>query len=100
GQARPWIGVYTETVRGHVIVTQVLRGGPAADSGLQRGDVILSVGSERVATQSQFYTALWASGGPGVSVTLQVLRDQSVHAIVVQSKDRMDFLRPWSTSPS
>ena len=32
---RPWLGVYSEEVRGHVLVTQVLRGAPADLGGLQ-----------------------------------------------------------------
>jgi S1-C subfamily serine protease len=95
GSARPWLGVYSEALLGHVIITQVLRDAPAARGGLRRGDVIIAVGGEAVSSLSGFYHALWASGGAGVEITLQVWRSKSVREIVVRSIDRIDYLRPW-----
>ena len=98
GIGRPWLGVYSEEVRGHILVTQVLRDAPAARSGLQRGDVILAVGGRAIGSQSEFYHTLWASGAAGVEVTLQIWRNKSVREIVVQSVDRMQYLRSWPAS--
>ena len=95
GAARPWLGVYSEEVRGHVLVTQVLQDSPAARGGMQRGDVILAIGGQAIGSQSEFYHVLWASGAAGVEITLRVWRKKLVREIAVRSIDRMDYLRPW-----
>jgi S1-C subfamily serine protease len=94
GAARPWLGVYSEEVRRHVIVTQVLPGSPAERGGLARGDVILAVGEQAIGTQAEFYQAVWASGAAGSKITLQIWRAKVVHEVTVQSIDRMTYLRP------
>ncbi len=93
--ARPWLGVYSEEVQGHVVVTRVLPESPAALAGLSRGDIILGVGGEAVGRQSEFYQRLWSSGDAGASVVLHVLHKRMVRQLTVRSMDRMAFLRPW-----
>ena len=95
GTRRPWVGIYSEEVRGHVLVTQVLPDSPAARGGLARGDVILAIGGEAIGSQSDFYRTLWASGAAGCEITLQIWRNKSVRELRLQSIDRMDYLRPW-----
>ncbi|HEX9684884.1 MAG TPA: S1C family serine protease [Burkholderiales bacterium] len=92
---RPWLGVYSEEIQGHVVVTRVLPQSPADQAGLARGDVILGVGGQAVGRQSEFYQRLWASGDAGASVLLHVLHKKTVRQLTVQSMDRMAFLRPW-----
>jgi len=93
--ARPWLGVYSEEVQGHVVVTRVLPESPAAQAGLARGDIILGVGGQAVGHQSEFYQRLWASGDAGAPVVLHVLHKKMVRQLTVRSMDRMAFLRPW-----
>jgi len=93
--ARPWLGVYSEEIQGHVVVTRVLPESPAALAGLSRGDIILGVGGEAVGRQSEFYQRLWSSGDAGSSVVLHVLHKRTVRQLTVRSMDRMEFLRPW-----
>ena len=93
--ARPWLGVYSEEIQGHVVVTRVLPQSPAEQAGLARGDVILGVGGQAVGHQSEFYQRLWASGEAGASVVLHVLHRKTVRQLTVRSMDRMAFLRPW-----
>jgi S1-C subfamily serine protease len=93
--ARPWLGVYSEEIQGHVVVTRVLPQSPAEQAGLARGDVILGVGGQAVGRQSEFYQRLWASGDAGSSVVLHVLHQRTVRQLTVRSMDRMAFLRPW-----
>lgn len=95
GPARPWIGLYSEEVEGHVVVTRVLPDAPAGRAGLRRGDVILGVSGQSVGGQSEFYSALWSCGAAGADVMLHVLRNRVVRRISVQTADRMDYLRPW-----
>ena len=93
--ARPWLGVYSEEVQGHVVVTRVLPQSPAEQAGLARGDIILGVGGQAVGRQSEFYQRLWSSGDAGTPVVLHVLHKKAVRQLTVRSMDRMAFLRPW-----
>ncbi len=93
--ARPWLGVYSEEIQGHVVVTRVLPESPAEQAGLSRGDIILGVGGEAVGRQSEFYQRLWSSGEAGSPVVLHVLHKRTVRQLTVRSMDRMAFLRPW-----
>ena len=95
--ARPWLGIYSEEIQGHVVVTRVLPESPAAKAGLARGDIILGVGGEAVGRQSEFYQRLWSSGDAGSAVVLHVLHKRTVRQLTVQSMDRMAFLRPWAS---
>jgi serine protease Do len=95
GPARPWVGVYSEEVRGHVLITQVLPESPAARGGVKRGDVVLAVGGQAIGSQSEFYQTLWASGAAGCELSLQIWRNKTVREIKVNSIDRMEYLRPW-----
>jgi S1-C subfamily serine protease len=94
GVARPWLGIYSEEMRQHVVVTQVLRDSPAERSGIKRGDVILAVRGQAIGSQAEFYHAVWASGGAGSEIILQIWRAKSVREINVRSIDRMEYLRP------
>lgn len=92
---RPWLGVYSEEIQGHVVVTRVLPESPAHQAGLARGDIILGVGGQAVGKQSEFYQRLWSSGDAGSAVVLHVLHNKAVRQLTVLSMDRMAFLRPW-----
>lgn len=96
--ARPWLGVYTEEVESHVVVTRVLPGTPAADAGMRRGDVILGVSGQSIGGQGEFYERLWASGPAGRDVLLHVLRSKTVQQVKVRSVDRLAYLRVRAAS--
>ena len=93
--SRPWLGIYTEEIEGHVVVTRTLADGPADRSGIKRGNILLGVAGHSIATQSEFYERLWASGEAGDDVTLHVLHDKKVKHFVVYSADRTDYFKPW-----
>jgi len=93
GGSRPWLGLYTEEIEGHVVVTRVLPEAPAADAGLQRGDVILGVGGHSIGGQGDFYQALWNSGEAGIEIDLHVLRSKAVRRFKVRTTDRAEYLR-------
>lgn len=92
---RPWLGVYSEQHKGHVVVSRVLPDSPAERAGLQRGDVILGIAGESVGGQSDFYSKLWASGEAGCEIVLHVMHKKSVREVAVTSGDRLDYLKPW-----
>jgi S1-C subfamily serine protease len=93
--SRPWLGIYTEDIESHVVVTRTLPDGPAGRSGIKRGDIILGVAGHSIGNQSEFYERLWASGVAGDDVTLHVLHDKKVKHFVVYSADRTDYFKPW-----
>lgn len=90
---QPWIGVATEVVRGHLMVVRVSRNSPAEGAGLDAGDIILSVGNEKVTDMAEFYRRLYAAGPAGTTVTLKILKGGDVREVKVKSMDRMDSLR-------
>jgi len=94
GAARPWLGLNTEQIEGHVVVSRVLPDSPADLSGLKRGDLVLGVGGDSIGGQSEFYEKLW-SHAAGDDITLHIVRDKVVKHIIVQSGDRLSYLRPW-----
>jgi len=93
GPVRPWLGMATEELRGRLFVSRVSPDGPAARAGLQRGDIVVGVGAEDVASLADFYRKVWARGNAGVEVPLRVLQGTQVKDIGVKSIDRVDYFR-------
>lgn len=96
--ARPWLGVYSEEVQGHVVVTRVLPDSPAELAGMRRGDVILGVAGQAIGDQGEFYSKLWASGTAGAEIMLHVLQNKKMKHFIAHSADRLEYLRPWRAS--
>ena len=99
GKKRPWLGLNTEQMEGHVVVSRVLPDSPSEYAGLQRGDVILGVGGDSIGGQGEFYERLWASCAAGDDVTLHIVREKAVRHLIVQTGDRLDYLQPWQITP-
>jgi serine protease Do len=97
GAGRPWLGVNTDELRGRLFVTRVTPGGPADKAGLRRGDVIVSVNGDQPKNLADFYRKVWAQGGAGASIPLDVLQDNAVRRVTVQSINRLDHLKLKST---
>ena len=55
GAGRPWLGINTDEMHGHLMVSNVTPGGPAEHAGLKRGDIILGVNGETVSHLPEFY---------------------------------------------
>jgi predicted metalloprotease with PDZ domain len=68
---RPWLGIGLDDGDGGVEITASVVGGPTYAAGLDRGDRILSVDGQAVAT-ADAASALFASHHPGDVVQLQV----------------------------
>ncbi len=90
---RPWLGLYSEDLRGHVFVNRVAPGGPAAQAGIGAHDIIVAVGGEPVRAMADFYRKLWALGPAGVAVPLTLLTARGIKETTVESADRYDFLK-------
>lgn len=93
GGRRPWIGVNTVEDDGRLRVVHVTTDGPAHKAGIEPGDIVLAIGTEKVRELADFYRKLWASGEPGVEVVLTILQGADLRTLRVRSMDRIDFVR-------
>lgn len=93
GAGRPWLGVNTDELHGHLMISNVTPGGPAEHAGLKRGDIILGVNGQTVTHLPEFYRKLYAQGEAGTVIALDVFRDNEKQRIEVKSMNRLDHLR-------
>jgi len=94
GAPRPWLGLNAEESHGRVFVVRTTPGSPAEQAGLKPEDMILGVRGEEVKSLADFYRKVWALGGAGVDVPLDILKGSAVQKITVKSGDRYQFVRP------
>jgi S1-C subfamily serine protease len=89
---RPWLGLYTAATEGRVLVDGFNESGPARTAGFRRGDEIVGVNGISVATQEEFYEALWRRQA-GETIEVSVRRADRVQVIHVRSIDRHRLFR-------
>jgi len=89
---RAWIGFYPQGYDGGVVLSGVIPGGPADKAGLERGDLILSVEGQPVASLRELYRAVWRKQ-PGEAIGFQTLRDSSIRVVDVIAGDRYEFFK-------
>lgn len=92
-KARPWLGINSQEFQGNLIVTRVSQESPAEDAGLKAGDIIVGIGGQPVKSQADFYTKLWASGGAGAEIPVDVLKSGRVENFKIKSIDRSTYFR-------
>jgi S1-C subfamily serine protease len=93
GPARPWLGMATEEVQGHLLVSRISPEGPADEAGIQAGDIVVAVGRDPVASRAELYRKLWGLGPAGVEVPLRVLHGAELREYRLRSVDRLDYLK-------
>jgi serine protease Do len=93
GTGRPWLGITTDEMHGHLIVSAVTHDGPADRAGLKRGDLILGVGGDPVNHLPDFYRKLYAQGDAGTVIPLDVFKDDEKRRVEIKSINRLDHLR-------
>jgi len=89
---RAWLGVFAHALEEGVVVAGVVPDGPGDRSGLQEGDLIVSLNAEEVGNRRDFYLSLWRHE-PGEPLTLEVMRDNKVRRFEVKGGDRAYFFR-------
>jgi len=89
---RAWLGVFAHALEEGVVVAGVVPEGPGDRSGLQEGDLIVSLNAEEVGSRRDFYLSLWRHE-PGEPLTLEVMRDNKVRRFEVKGGDRAYFFR-------
>ena len=97
GPGRPWLGVITQELGGHLVVAAVAPGGPAEKAGIKHGDIIESVGNAAPKDMEDFYRKIYAQGAAGVTIPLDVRRSDESRHFDVKSMNRLDHLRLKST---
>jgi S1-C subfamily serine protease len=97
--AHPWLGLNTDDVDGHLVVSRVSPGTPAEKAGMRRGDVIVGVGAdgEKPKDLPDLYRKIWAQGAAGATVPLDVLQGHQRRHFDVLSINRLDRLKLKST---
>lgn len=93
---RPWLGIYTTDIDQHLVVAGVAERGPAAQAGLQIGDLILEVAGSPVSGLAGFFRSVWRLGNAGVEVPLTISRKSEKRIARLRSADRNDFLKKRS----
>lgn len=89
---RPWLGMYTADSEGSLMVASVAPEGPAAQAGVEEGDVVVEVAGQRPSGLADLFRRIWAMGPAGVEVPLTLTRGNSLVRLTVRSGDRGDFL--------
>jgi S1-C subfamily serine protease len=95
--AHPWLGLNTDEVGGHLVVSRVTPGAPAEKAGMRRGDIIVGVNGETTTSLPDLYRKIWAQGAAGAHVSLDVLQGQERRHLDVLSINRLDQLKLKST---
>jgi S1-C subfamily serine protease len=90
---RPWVGMYTAEAGGKLVITGVFSGGPADQAGVEAGDVIVALNGEDLESVADFYRKIWASGPPGVEITLSVNREGQDMHLAIRTSDRRRLMR-------
>jgi serine protease Do len=89
---RPWLGFFPQPLERGVYVAGVVPGAPAAKSGMQEGDVILSINGEEISSRRHLYETLW-KGKAGDAIELTLYREKAFKTIGVVSESRAEFFR-------
>lgn len=92
---RAWLGVFAHVLEEGVVVAGLVPNGPGARSGIQEGDVIVTLDAQDVPSRKELYLSLWRHL-PGEKMTLEVMRDNEVRRLSVTGGDRADFYKQIS----
>jgi S1-C subfamily serine protease len=91
--ARPWLGLYATEIGSSVALLGVAGSGPAHDTGLREGDIVLAVAGTPVSSLAGLFRRIWALGEAGVAVPLTVNREGRTFEVSVRSTDRRKLLK-------
>lgn len=85
---RPYLGVQIQETRDGDAVAQVEPSSPAADGGLQAGDILKSVDGQTIDEQHPFINQVIFSHKPGDKITVTVNRDGSDQQVEIMLGER------------
>jgi S1-C subfamily serine protease len=90
---RPWLGVFVMDGDNGLVVGGMADSGPADRAGIRPGDQVVGIDGEDVTEVSALWRALWAKGGPGTAIRLEIIRDGNPLTVRVVTGDRAKALR-------
>ncbi|HWH40347.1 MAG TPA: S1C family serine protease [Usitatibacter sp.] len=90
---RPWLGVDSLEEDGRIKVMQVNEESPAAQAGIQPGDIILAVDGQKVTSLDNFYQKLWTRGPAGIDVPMTLLHGVDLRNVVVRTIERKQYMK-------
>lgn len=90
---RPWLGLNSAAQDGRIQILRVNEDSPAEEAGLKRGDVVLAVDGDQVASLEAFYKKVWARETPETPVRLTVLQGAELKTVTVRPRNRLLSLR-------
>jgi S1-C subfamily serine protease len=93
GPPRPWMGLFTRDIAGHVVVVSVIPDGPGQAAGVVEGEIIQAVAGEEVHDMADLFRKVWSVGSAGVEVPLTVQSEAGSRQVLLKSADRYDYLR-------
>jgi S1-C subfamily serine protease len=91
--AHPWLGINTDDVGGHLVVSRVTAGAPAEKAGVRKGDIIVAVNGETPKSLPDLYRKIWSQGDAGADIPLDVLHNHQRLTLQVHSVNRLDLLK-------
>jgi len=94
---RPWMGLATEVMHGHLLVTRVSPEGPADKAGIKNGDIVVGVGRDPVTSHEELYRKVWGLGAAGIDVPLKILQGVDVRELKLRSIDRFQYFKEKPT---
>ena len=88
---RLWIGLYSYTLREHVVIAGVMPGSPGEKAGLKQGDLVLSADGREIHERKALYEVI-NGHRPGERIQLRILRNNQVHDLAVSAIVVDDYL--------
>ena len=76
-----------------MLITSISERGPCAESGVEAGDVVLSVNGAEVGSIAQMYRRIWDIGPAGSTIAFRLLRDGETHDVEIVSADREQLMK-------
>jgi S1-C subfamily serine protease len=93
GPGRPWLGMTVNEVGDRLLVGRVAPEGPAAKAGVEAGATIVGVAGARPSGLADLYRKVWALGGAGAVVPLDLSRNDETRRVEVTSGNRLEHLK-------
>ncbi len=90
---RPWLGMFTTEIEGHLIVAGLANGGPAERADVRVGDIVLGVGGEGVHSLAEMLRRVWSQGPAGIEVTMTFQREDQLVEARIETASRYDFMK-------
>ena len=97
---RPWIGLHLKETKEGIKVSAIEDGSPAAQSGIEAGDIIVAVEQRKLKSLNHFYHKVWSEHEPGDKIHLLIVRDDHYSNVPVETVDLYSWLNLNEGTPA